>query len=220
MSDLELRRSPAWYKFLSLPSLPLPWRSNMAHSLAKITLAMQETGRNLALCTRVFLFLTGSSQCFPLFDWLLQLITLSSLLLGWALRFPTHIPAPVSTLWALIGSPQYFPCSDLPLWLRDLLLQPFNGVCAAFDSRGRLQVICTSNKDISLRYKLLVYFFSLFQGYSHCVMVSYLLDSMENLSGVSSSLRRVLKCVADLFVLWGIVEDSGSFLEVTNDFLD
>ena len=51
-------------------------------------------------------------------------------------------------------------------------------------------------------------------------MVSYLLDSMENLSGVSSSLRRVLKCVADLFVLWGIVEDSGSFLEVTNDFLD
>ena len=51
-------------------------------------------------------------------------------------------------------------------------------------------------------------------------MVSYLLDSMENLSGVSSSLRTVLKCVADLFVLWGIVEDSGSFLEVTNDFLD
>ena len=51
-------------------------------------------------------------------------------------------------------------------------------------------------------------------------MVSYLLDSMENLSDVSSSLRRVLKCVADLFVLWGIVEDSGSFLEVTNDFLD
>lgn len=100
------------------------------------------------------------------------------------------------------------------------MLQPFNGVCAAFDSRGRLQVICTSNKDISLRYKLLVYFFSLFQGYSHCVMVSYLLDSMENLSGVSLSLRRVLKCVADLFVLWGIVEDSGSFLEVTNDFLD
>ena len=41
MSDLELRRSPAWYKFLPLPSLPLPWRSNMAHSLAKITLAMQ-----------------------------------------------------------------------------------------------------------------------------------------------------------------------------------
>lgn len=98
------------------------------------------------------------------------------------------------------------------------MLQPLNGVCAAFDSRGRLQVICASNKDISLRYKLLVYFFSLFQGYSHCVMVSYLLDSMENLSGVSSSLRRVLKCVADLFVLWGIVEDSGSFLEVTNDF--
>ena len=51
-------------------------------------------------------------------------------------------------------------------------------------------------------------------------MVSYLLDSMENLSGVSSSLGRVLKCVADLFVLWGIAEDSGSFLEVTNDFLD
>ena len=100
------------------------------------------------------------------------------------------------------------------------MLQPFNGVCAAFDPRGRLQVICASNKDISLRYKLLVYFFSLFQGYSHCVMVSYLLDSMENLSGVSSSLRRVLKCVADLFVLWGIVEDSGSFLEVSNDFLD
>ena len=98
------------------------------------------------------------------------------------------------------------------------MLQPFNGVCAAFDSRGRLQVICASNKDISLTYKLLVYFFSLFQGYSHCVMVSYLLESMENLSDVSSSLRRVLKCVADLFVLWGIAEDSGSFLEVTNDF--
>ena len=93
-------------------------------------------------------------------------------------------------------------------------------MCAVFDSRGRLQVICASNNDILLRYKLLVHFFSLFQGYSHCVMVSYLLDSMENLSGVSSSLRRVLKCVADLFVLWGIVEDSGSFLEVTNDFLD
>lgn len=51
------------------------------------------------------------------------------------------------------------------------------------------------------------------KGYSHCVMVSYLLESMENLSDVSSSLRRVLKCVADLFVLWGIAEDSGSFLE-------
>ena len=51
MSDLELRRSPAWYKFLSLPSLPLPLRSNMATFIfikkilrtrrPKITLAMQ-----------------------------------------------------------------------------------------------------------------------------------------------------------------------------------
>ena len=37
---------------------------------------------------------------------------------------------------------------------------------------------------------------------------------MEKLSGVSSSLRRVLKSLADLFVLWGIAENSGSFLEV------
>ncbi|KAJ7391545.1 Acyl-coenzyme A oxidase (Acyl-CoA oxidase) [Desmophyllum pertusum] len=44
-------------------------------------------------------------------------------------------------------------------------------------------------------------------------MVLYLLESMEKLSGVSSSLRRVLKSLADLFVLWGIAENSGSFLE-------
>ncbi|KAJ7388681.1 Acyl-coenzyme A oxidase (Acyl-CoA oxidase) [Desmophyllum pertusum] len=51
------------------------------------------------------------------------------------------------------------------------------------------------------------------KGYSNCVMVLYLLESMEKLSGVSSNLRRVLKSLADLFVLWGIAENSGSFLE-------
>ena len=45
-------------------------------------------------------------------------------------------------------------------------------------------------------------------------MVQYLLESMEKLSGVSTNLRRVLKSLADLFVLYGIVENSGSFLEV------
>ena len=52
------------------------------------------------------------------------------------------------------------------------------------------------------------------QGYSNCVMVSYVLDSMENLSGVSPNSRTVLKSLSDLFVLWGITENSGSFLEV------
>ncbi len=45
-------------------------------------------------------------------------------------------------------------------------------------------------------------------------MVLYLLESMEKLSGVSTNLRRVLKSLADLFVLYGIAENSGSFLEV------
>ncbi|CAH3158358.1 unnamed protein product [Pocillopora meandrina] len=51
------------------------------------------------------------------------------------------------------------------------------------------------------------------KGYSNCVMVSYVLDSMENLSGVSPNSRTVLKSLSDLFVLWGITENSGSFLE-------
>ncbi|KAL9961620.1 hypothetical protein ACROYT_G030602 [Oculina patagonica] len=51
------------------------------------------------------------------------------------------------------------------------------------------------------------------KGYSNCVMVLYLLESMEKLSGVSTNLRRVLKSLADLFVLYGIAENSGSFLE-------
>lgn len=55
---------------------------------------------------------------------------------------------------------------------------------------------------------------SIFQGYSNCVMVLYLLESMDKLSCVSSNLRRVLKSLADLFVLYGIAENSGSFLEV------
>ena len=45
-------------------------------------------------------------------------------------------------------------------------------------------------------------------------MVQYLLESMEKLSGVSTNLLRVLKSLADLFILYGIVENSGSFLEV------
>ncbi|KAL9961614.1 hypothetical protein ACROYT_G030588 [Oculina patagonica] len=51
------------------------------------------------------------------------------------------------------------------------------------------------------------------KGYSNCVMVLYLLESMEKLSGVSTNLRRVLKSLADLFVLYGISENSGGFLE-------
>ena len=58
------------------------------------------------------------------------------------------------------------------------------------------------------------------QGYSNCVMVLYLLESMETLSGVSSNLRRVLKSLADLFVLYGIAENSGSFLEVREKACD
>lgn len=45
-------------------------------------------------------------------------------------------------------------------------------------------------------------------------MVLYVLESIEMLSGVSSNLHRVLKSLADLFVLYGIAENSGSFLEV------
>ena len=45
-------------------------------------------------------------------------------------------------------------------------------------------------------------------------MVSFLLESMEKLTGISQNLRRVLKSLADLFVLYGIAENSGSFIEV------
>ena len=45
-------------------------------------------------------------------------------------------------------------------------------------------------------------------------MVIYVLESMEKLSGVSSNLRKVLKSLVDLFVLYCIAENSGSFLEV------
>ena len=48
-------------------------------------------------------------------------------------------------------------------------------------------------------------------------MVSYVLDSMEYLSGVSPNSRTVLKSLSDLFVLWGITENSGSFLEVRKE---
>lgn len=37
---------------------------------------------------------------------------------------------------------------------------------------------------------------------------------MEKLSGISQNLRTVLKSLADLFVLYGITENSGSFIEV------
>ena len=49
-------------------------------------------------------------------------------------------------------------------------------------------------------------------------MVLFVLESLEKLSGVSTNLRRVLKSLADLFVLYGIAENSGSFLEVRNYF--
>lgn len=45
-------------------------------------------------------------------------------------------------------------------------------------------------------------------------MVIFLLESIEKLSGISRSLRTVLKSLADLFVLHGITENSGSFIEV------
>ena len=45
-------------------------------------------------------------------------------------------------------------------------------------------------------------------------MVIFLLESMEKLSGISQNLRTVLKSLADLFVLHGITENSGSFIEV------
>ena len=48
-------------------------------------------------------------------------------------------------------------------------------------------------------------------------MVSFVLESMEKLSGISENLHRVLKSLADLFVLYGIVENSGGFLEVQNE---
>lgn len=45
-------------------------------------------------------------------------------------------------------------------------------------------------------------------------MVLFVLQSMEKLSGISQNLRRVLKSLADLFVLYSIAENSGGFLEV------
>ena len=48
-------------------------------------------------------------------------------------------------------------------------------------------------------------------------MVIYVLESMEKLSGVSLNVRKVLKSLADLFVLYCIAENSGSFLEVRED---
>ena len=52
------------------------------------------------------------------------------------------------------------------------------------------------------------------QGYSNYVVVLFVLKSMEKLSAISHKLRLVLKALADLFVLWSVVENSGSFLEV------
>ena len=45
-------------------------------------------------------------------------------------------------------------------------------------------------------------------------MVLFVLESMEKLSGISQNLRRVLKSLVDLFVLYSIAENSGGFLEV------
>ena len=72
----------------------------------------------------------------------------------------------------------------------------------------------SSDKDFNLQIISHYSILFLFQGYSNCVMVLYLLESMEKLSGASSTLRGVLKSLADLFVLYCIVENSGSFLEV------
>ena len=49
-------------------------------------------------------------------------------------------------------------------------------------------------------------------------MVLFLLESMEKLSGISLNLHRVLKSLADIFVLYGIIENSGSFIEVRGIF--
>lgn len=50
--------------------------------------------------------------------------------------------------------------------------------------------------------------------YSHCVLVLFLLKSMKKLSGIiSPHLQQVLKSLSDLFVLFGIAENSGSFIE-------
>ena len=48
-------------------------------------------------------------------------------------------------------------------------------------------------------------------------MVIFVLESMEKLSGVSLNVHKVLKSLADLFVLYSIAENSGSFLEVRED---
>lgn len=53
-----------------------------------------------------------------------------------------------------------------------------------------------------------------FKNYSHCMLVLFLLKSMKKLSGISPHLQQVLKSLSDLFVLFGIAENSGSFMEV------
>ena len=52
------------------------------------------------------------------------------------------------------------------------------------------------------------------------MLVLFLLKSMKKLSGISPNLQQVLKSLSDLFVLFGIAENSGSFLEVKMLFSD
>lgn len=59
-----------------------------------------------------------------------------------------------------------------------------------------------------------------FKNYSHCMLVLFLLKSMKKLSGISPHLQQVLKSLSDLFVLFGIAENSGSFMEVKVLFSD
>lgn len=47
-------------------------------------------------------------------------------------------------------------------------------------------------------------------------MVLFVLESMDKLSGICRNLHGVLKSLADLFVLCGLMENSGSFIEVTD----
>lgn len=51
------------------------------------------------------------------------------------------------------------------------------------------------------------------KGYSNCVLVLFVLESMDKLSGICRNLHGVLKSLADLFVLCGLMETSGSFIE-------
>lgn len=52
------------------------------------------------------------------------------------------------------------------------------------------------------------------------MLVLFLLKSMKKLSEISPNLQQVLKSLSDLFVLFGIAENSGSFLEVKMLFSD